>query len=159
MPSRNERPSFENNWRNDIAEIVMESHEHLLGSPILVDDNKFSSRSEALFNLRYAVLVHDTQPDPIFCYGNLAALKIFEYEWEGLLRVPSRKSAEQTEQSNRAKTMQKVQKTGYAESYSGVRVSSSGRRLLIQNTTIWNLIDTTQKPLGQAALIKEYRYL
>ncbi len=159
MLIRNEFPSLENNWRNDIAEIAIASYEHFIGESVVDYKNKFSSPSEALFHLNRPLLVHDTQSDPIFCYGNLLALEIFEYNWEELIKLPSRLSAEVTQQEDRLKMMNEIKRTGYAKGYSGTRITKTGKRIKIGDTTIWNLLGPNSQFSGQAALIKKFEYL
>ncbi len=43
---------------------------------------------------------------------------------------------------------------GYARDYRGERTARSGRRFWIEDTTIWNLLDTEGVLHGQAALIR-----
>tara|TARA_Y100001970_G_scaffold144480_1_gene177441 strand:- start:413 stop:892 length:480 start_codon:yes stop_codon:yes gene_type:complete len=159
MLNKNDFPSSANNWRNDIAEITIASYEHFIGESVVDCKDKFSSSSEALFHLKHPLLVHDTQSDPIFCYGNLLALKIFEYNWKELLKLPSRLSAEVTQQKDRSKMMKEIQKTGYAKGYSGIRITKTGKRIQIEDTTIWNLLGPNSQFSGQAALIKIFNYL
>ncbi len=159
MLTKNEFPSLENNWRNDIAEIAIASYEHFTGESVVDCENKFSSPSETLFRLKHPLLVHDTQSDPIFCYGNLLALEIFEYNWEELLKLPSRLSAEVTQREDRSKMMEEIQKTGYMKGYSGTRITKTGKRIKIEDTTIWNLLGPNSQFSGQAALIKTFEYL
>ena len=41
----------------------------------------------------FAVLAHDTSPDPRFIYANLAAQACFEYSWKEIIGLPSHLSA------------------------------------------------------------------
>jgi hypothetical protein len=51
-------------------------------------------------------------------------------------------------------------KIGFIEvPYSGIRVSATGRRFMVRNATVWNLVDETGQPYGQAALLKSWNYL
>jgi hypothetical protein len=50
-------------------------------------------------------------------------------------------------------------KDGFISDYSGIRVSSTGRRFQIENATIWNLTDPHGKPVGQAAMFDDWRYV
>ena len=159
MLIRNAFPSLENNWRSDIAEIAIASYEHFTGKSVVDCKNKYSSPYEALFHLKRPLLVHDTQSDPIFCYGNLLALEIFEYNWEELIKLPSRLSAEVKQQEDRLKMMKEIKKTGYAKGYSGTRITKTGKRIKIGDTTIWNLLGPNSQFSGQAALIKTFEYL
>jgi hypothetical protein len=44
-----------------------------------------------------------------------------------------------------------VTQHGFISGYEGVRISSTGRRFLIKNVTVWNLADAQGRPAGQAA--------
>ena len=48
---------------------------------------------------------------------------------------------------------------GYIDDYSGVRISRTGRRFLIERATVWNLTDDRDQLCGQAATFHEWRYL
>ncbi len=65
--------------------------------------------------------------------------------------MPSRLSAEPMAQEARVKLLEKVTKQGYVDGYSGVRIAKSGRRFMITDTTVWNLLDDAGLLLGQAA--------
>jgi len=43
--------------------------------------------------------------------------------------------------------------------YRGVRISSTGRRFMIERAVVWNLLDDTGAHYGQAAAFSEWRYL
>jgi hypothetical protein len=46
---------------------------------------------------------------------------------------------------------------GYIDDYAGVRVSRTGRRFLIEGATVWNLIETDGRLVGQAATFSRWR--
>lgn len=113
----------------------------------------------AIHQAPYILVSHGTQPDPIFNYGNLAALKLFEMTWEEFTALASRHSAEPVGQAERDRLLEEVSAKGYIADYSGIRISKSGRRFKIENATVWNIIDTDGKPLGQAAMFDRWQYL
>ena len=47
-----------------------------------------------IFHAPFVVLSHNTDPDPVLTYANLAGLDLFELEWEQLVITPSRNTAE-----------------------------------------------------------------
>tara|TARA_B100001029_G_C14930487_1_gene377363 strand:+ start:406 stop:576 length:171 start_codon:yes stop_codon:yes gene_type:complete len=55
--------------------------------------------------------------------------------------------------------MKEIKKTGYAKGYSGTRITKTGKRIKIGDTTIWNLLGPNSQFSGQAALIKTFEYL
>jgi len=101
---------------------------------------------------------HGTETDPIFNYANQCALDLFEITWENFIKLPSKYSAEANLQSERERILQQVAEKGYADDYSGVRISNKGRRFQINNATVWNMIDQGCC-YGQAALIRDWAYL
>lgn len=107
----------------------------------------------------FAIVSHGTEADPIFNYANTTALRLFEMTWDQFTALPSRLSAEAMLQQDRERLLEKVARNGYVDGYSGVRISGTGRRFLIRNATIWNLLDEHGQPYGQAALLPEWQPL
>jgi hypothetical protein len=107
----------------------------------------------------FAVVSHGVEADPIFNYANQTALNLFEMEWQDFIRLPSRLSAEAMERSEREHLLQRVTQHGFVDDYSGVRISSSGRRFLVKDATVWNLVDENGLYRGQAALLKHWQFL
>ena len=105
----------------------------------------------------FAVLAHDTAPDPRFIYGNRAAQVCFEYEWAELVGLPSRLSAEAPDRAERQRLLDAVRRDGIATGYRGLRVAKSGRRFWIEDGVIWQLIDERGVTHGQAALFSSWR--
>jgi hypothetical protein len=106
----------------------------------------------ALWNAPRAVVAHGTEDDPVFFYGNRLALQLFEMSFDEFTRLPSRYSAELLAREERAKLLERVTRQGYADNYSGMRIASSGKRFMIEDGTVWNLIDEQGKHQGQAAV-------
>jgi hypothetical protein len=101
-------------------------------------------------------LSHGLGKDPLFTYGNQTALGLFELTDEQILCTPSRTSAEKNDPASRAKFMQSVKEKGYAEGYSGIRVSSTGKKFQILNASIWNILDDGKAIVGQAAAFMKW---
>lgn len=97
------------------------------------------------------VLAHDTAVDPVFFYGNLAAQHLFELNWNELVQLPSRFSAEPVARDERQRLLDLVTSQGFIDNYSGVRIAKSGKRFLIKHATVWNLRGKEGQVLGQAA--------
>ena len=107
---------------------------------------------EALWNAPRAIVAHGTEDDPVFFYGNRLALQLFEMSFDEFTRLPSRFSAEPQAREERSKLLERVTRQGYADNYSGMRIASSGKRFMIADGTVWNLIDEQGKHRGQAAV-------
>ena len=114
-----------------------------------------STLRETLWSAPFAVVAHGTEADPVFFYGNRYALECFEMSFGDFIRLPSRLSAEPMNQSSREQSLRKVAERGYIHGYSGMRIASSGRRFMIADTTVWNLVDADGIHHGQAAVFVE----
>lgn len=79
--------------------------------------------------------------------------------WEQFTILPSRHSAEPASREERARLLAQVSNHGYIDNYAGVRISSSGRRFLIEDAVVWNLIDDRGSYHGQAAVFDKWSYL
>ncbi|WP_422136300.1 MEKHLA domain-containing protein [Endozoicomonas sp. ALD040] len=112
-----------------------------------------------LYEHSSVLLSHGTQSDPIFCYGNLSAQSLFEMDWNILTQMPSRHSAGQPNREERARLLKEVSERGYIKNYSGIRVSSTGRRFLIEQALVWNLYDEEDEYRGQAAAFSDWTFL
>ncbi len=112
--------------------------------------------AEALYHAPFVVLSHDSQPDPVFTYGNLCAQRLFEMDWNALTCLPSRLSAEQPNRAERARLLQQVHSQGYIDHYEGVRISKTGKQFLVQNATVWNLLTLQGELSGQAATFQHW---
>lgn len=117
--------------------------------------------AEALYAAPFALVAHGNQPDPVFCYANLTAQTLWEMDWERFTRTPSRLSAEADDgiQTERQALLKAALAKGYIADYAGIRISASGRRFHIKNTTLWNVMDADGTKLGQAALIPQWEFL
>jgi len=112
-----------------------------------------------LFDLDQPVLSHQREEDPILNYGNKAALELWEMTWDDFTKMPSRKTAEEVMQSERAKFMRAVTENGYVDNYEGVRISSTGKKFYIKNARVWNILNDQKKIIGQAATFKNWEVL
>jgi len=105
----------------------------------------------------FAVLAHGSDRDPKFIYANVAAQACFEYSWKEFLALPSRLSAEPTDRAERQALLVKVARDGFLSGYRGVRIAKSGRRFIIEDGIIWELIDGEGRRHGQAATFRLWR--
>jgi hypothetical protein len=116
-------------------------------------------QARELFYAPFVVLSHDSGSDPLLNYANEAGLHLFEVTWEELIALPSRLTAEPLHREQRARLLARVTQHGYIEDYTGVRISRSGRRFLIEQATVWNVRDEQGAPFGQAATFSRWRFL
>lgn len=127
--------------------LIAESFQRLLGRP-LVDGPDVA---EALWNAPQAIVAHGVEDDPVFFFGNCAALAAFETIFEDFTRLPSRLSAEAPLRGERQALLDRVTSHGFIDDYTGIRISAKGRHFRIENAIVWNLIDETGVRHGQAA--------
>ncbi|MFM7102624.1 MAG: MEKHLA domain-containing protein [Verrucomicrobiota bacterium] len=112
-----------------------------------------------VFEAPWVLVAHGTEADPVLDYGNRTALDLWELSWEALTRMPSRYTAEAPNREERARLLETVGRQGYLADYSGVRISSSGRRFRIARALVWNVLDAAGRPAGQAAWFDSWDFL
>lgn len=132
------------------ARIAMIAHSHarLMGRP-LVDPGE--DVVGAMWHAPLAIVAHGTEADPVFFFGNAAALRAFECDFAAFTAMPSRLSAEAPDRAERSRLLERVSRDGFIEDYAGIRVSATGRRFAIERATVWNLVDEAGGYHGQAA--------
>ncbi|MBK5938281.1 MEKHLA domain-containing protein [Halochromatium roseum] len=150
--------SPDNAFLAEHARLLCTNYRRLVGADLLVAKAD-QSLAEALYQAPFVVLSHGTEPDPIFNYANRTAQRLFEMTWARITSMPSRLSAEPVSREERARLLAAVSERGFIDDYHGVRVSSSGRRFLIEQATVWTLTDAQGRPAGQAATFAKWTLL
>lgn len=128
---------------------VAASFERLLGRPLV--EPAGDDVVQALWDAPHVILAHGAQPDPIFYFGNRAALICFETDLDALLAMPSRLSAEAPLRAERQALLDRVAAHGFIDDYAGVRISARGRRFRIDQAVVWTVSDEAGVRIGQAA--------
>lgn len=131
--------------------ILAHSFRRFTGRELLPGVDEPRALARGLFEAPFVVVSHGTEADPVLNYGNAAALALWEMTWEELTRTPSRLTAEAPERAERARLLAAVTAHGFIDDYSGIRISSTGRRFRIERATVWNLVGADGAPWGQAA--------
>jgi hypothetical protein len=162
-------PSPENDFLAEHIALLCASYRHLIGQDLLdrfalgptstrpptdpptSGTHPADAHADRLFHAPIVLLSHNSDPDPIFVYGNRTALAVFELDWTGLTRMYSRLTAEPAARAERSRLLEEVAAKGFIAHYTGVRVSTTGRRFLIEDAVVWNLIDRHGHYQGQAA--------
>lgn len=152
-------PGEENNYLSEHVDLLLRSLHRLTGKRLFDEDDDPDVVARKIFHAPFAFVSHDTSEDPVFNYANMTALKLFEMTWEEFTTLPSRKSAEPLNRKERAKLLRNVTDKGYIDDYSGVRISSTGKRFRINNAIVWNIIDSDGKYRGQAAMFDNWECL
>lgn len=102
-----------------------------------------------------ALLMHGNEADPVFCYANRTAQRLWGLTWEEFIRLPSRLSAEPLVQAERDRLLARVRAHGFIDDYQGVRIAKDGTRFRISGTVVWMVV-VEGAAHGQAALFHEW---
>jgi len=158
--SRPDSPGESNDFLAEHVKLLQDSYRLWTGRELTPQSLKGGGdAARYLFHAPFAVVSHDTAADPVFNYGNAKALELFEMTWEAFTALPSRMSAEAVNRERRQELLEAVTEKGFVDDYSGIRISSSGRRFEIRDATVWNLVDTSGKPVGQAAMFSHWTFV
>ena len=139
--------------------MIVSSYRHWVKASLWPMTNPDSVLAEEVFYAPFILASAGTEEDPILNYGNQKALELWQMDWDAFTKTPGRKTAETMEQDVRGQFLATVKKQGYIDNYSGIRISSTGKRFEIQHATVWNLIDNRGDYAGQAAVFRNWRYL
>lgn len=143
-------------WLTRAAEIL-DSFRRLLGRELMPRSGNPAEDARRLFDLPQAVLAHDTSPAPLLDWANLAAAKAFDATPEALLGRPSADTAPADATADRRALFDKLAARGFVTGYSGVRVSLTGRRFVIDDVTVFEVTNAVGRPAGHAAVIAKTR--
>ena len=138
---------------------LLRSFQRLVGQALLPTHDDPARDAQQLFDAPFVVLSHGIEADPILNYGNALALQLWEMTAAQFCATPSRITAEPMLRDDRQYTLDTVARQGYITNYAGIRVSSSGRRFLIENVVLWNVTDDDGNPIGQAASFDHWTFL
>jgi hypothetical protein len=141
-------PEWTAELRDRLA-LLASSYERLAGTPLVGVDGDLA---DSLWRHPSAIVAHGLGADPIFFFGNRAALIAFELDFAGFTRLPSRLAAEPGLRAEREVLLARVAATGMISDYAGIRISATGRRFRIDRTVVWNLTDEAGVRHGQAAV-------
>jgi hypothetical protein len=153
------KPSEENGFLCEHIAIVRKSYRHWTGRELVPHRLSDQEAARYLLEAPFALLTHDTAKDPIFNYANQTALSLFAMSWEEITALPSRMSAEALDQEERDRLLAAVCQNGCIDHYRGIRIGRHGRRFLIENATVWNLLGPECEAYGQAAYFEHWQYL
>lgn len=137
-------------YRDDAMRIALiaSSYRRLLGRDLVpLSDDPVA----ALWDAPLAVVAHGVQADPVFFFGNRAALAAFDASIDQFTAMPSRFSAESPLREERQALLDRVTADGFIDDYRGIRISTTGRRFEIAGAVVWNLVDEAGVRRGQAA--------
>lgn len=135
---------------------LLNSYRQWVGQELIERSGTLAEQSQRLFEAPIVVVAHGVEADPLLNYGNAVALQLWELPLDRFLGTPSRETAEPVERAERTRLLERTLAQGYVDDYQGVRVSSTGRRFLIKQATVWNVMDPAGQRCGQAATFAEW---
>ncbi|MDH4086150.1 MAG: MEKHLA domain-containing protein [Nitrospira sp.] len=138
---------------------LLESYHYWIGQDLIDRAGDRKAQALRLFEVSVVVVSHGVEPDPILNYGNQTALDLWELPWKQFIQTPSRLTAEADDRTERRRMLERAKLAGYFDGYRGVRISSTGRRFLVEQAVIWNVIDPAGHRIGQAATFSQWSYL
>ncbi|MGK7913953.1 MAG: MEKHLA domain-containing protein [Prochloraceae cyanobacterium] len=143
------------NW----SQLLLDSYNKLLGHQLIERRGDVQQQAQALFLAPFIVASHNTEKDPILNYGNQIALDLWDMNWEEFTQTPSRLTAEPVSREERQQMLAQATKQGFIDNYRGVRISSKGKRFLIEKAIVWNIFDKKECFCGQAASFSDWSFL
>ncbi|WP_017318913.1 MEKHLA domain-containing protein [Mastigocladopsis repens] len=137
---------------------LMQSFQYWTGFSLLDASGSPEEIAQGLFDAPFVLASHGTEPDPILNYGNRRALQLWELSWEEFTQTPSRQTAQEVVQEERNRLLSDTATKGFSN-FSGVRITSTGKRFEIQDGILWNVIGEDNQLFGQAAVCSKCKFL
>jgi MEKHLA domain len=138
------------------SQFLLDSYRRWIGEELIERVGDAIAQAQRLFDASCVVVSHGTEPDPILNYGNQVALDLWEVSWEQFTATPSRLTAEPDNRAERERMLAQARDNGYYDGYSGVRISGTGRRFMVEQAIIWTVVDVAGRPMGQAATFSRW---
>ena len=146
-------------WANPLlltwCQYLLDSYTYWTGQALITREGSLFDQAQRLFDSPFAVVSHGVQEDPVLNYGNRAALGLWEMDWDRFTQTPSRLTAEPVNREERARMLSQAKK----QDYRGVRISSTGKRFLVEQATIWAIQHPDGTTLGQGATFSRWRFI
>lgn len=150
-------------WNNPVVvewtQRLLSSYRHWTGRELIERIDEPDVQAHRLFQAPFVVVSHGAETDPILNYGNRMALDLWGMTWDQLVQTPSRLTAEPINRAEREWILEQAKTRGYLDTYRGVRITSTGRRFLVENALIWNIVDAEGWRVGQAATFSTWTFL
>ena len=150
-------------WTNPVVvewtQQLLNSYRHWTSRELIERIGEPDVQAYRLFQVPFVVVSHGAETDPMLNYGNRIALDLWEMTWDQLVQTPSRLTAEPVNRAEREWMLEQARTRGYLDTYRGVRISSTGRRFLVENALIWNVVDVEGQRIGQAATFSQWTWL
>lgn len=150
-------------WTNpaivEWSQLLLNSFRHWTTRELLERVGDPDCQAHKLYRSPFVVVSHGMEEDPLLNYGNQVALELWEVTWEKLITTPSQLTAEPINRAEREWMLEQARTRGYLDTYRGVRITSTGRRFLVENALIWNVVDAKGQRVGQAATFSQWTWL
>ncbi len=140
-------------------QLLLDSFRRWLGRELIERKGSTEEQARTLYHAPFVVVSHGMEADPILKYGNKAALDLWELDWERFTKTPSRLTAEPVNQAERARMLARAQERGFIDDYKGVRISGTGKRFLVEQAIVWNVVGAEGEQVGQAATFSRWKFL
>ena len=145
-----------------LAAVLLQSHQRAFSRPLIASAQPGQPKRllcQNLFACGFPVLAHGTEQDPSLSYANAAALLLWDSHWDGLIGMPSRLTAPDSERAERSSALGQAKRLDAVQNYRGIRISRKGRRFMINKARIWTLWDAEERVCGQAAWFSDWWWL
>jgi hypothetical protein len=139
-------------------QLLLDSFRRWLGRELIERKGSPEEQARALYHAPIVVVSHGMEADPILNYGNKIALVLWELDWERFTKTPSRLTAEPVNQAERARMLAQAQEKGFIDDYKGVRISGTGKRFLVEQAIVWNVVSAEGQQVGQAATFSKWKF-
>jgi hypothetical protein len=153
-------PGEDNDYQNVFVARAVESFARVTGRDLVQETglDRTQLGRGAWFG-DFALLTHRGDERAMLNYANAFALRLWECNWDALVSSPSAATAPEGDHESRDHLLEKVGRDNFVSGYSGRRMSFKGRLFLIQDVTVWRLLDAAGTPFGVGAFFRQYRYL
>ena len=141
------------------SQLLLNSFRRWLGRDLIERKGSPEEQAKALYHAPVVVVSHGMEADPLLNYGNKIALDLWELDWERFSKTPSRLTAEPVNQAERARMLARARENGFIDDYKGVRITGTGKRFLVQQAIVWNVVGSEGEQLGQAATFSRWTFL
>lgn len=158
MPRNLAEPWTDDRWV-ELTQRIAASYRHWTGELLVAEELTLREQAKQLFLAPFIVAAHNAESDPIFCYGNQAALDLWEIALPDFLQLPSRRTAQPDARPERQAMLQRGLAEGMIADYAGVRISTQGKLFHIERAKIWNVLDESGERMGQAVMFRDWHYL
>lgn len=106
---------------------------------------------QLLYDSEAVVVSHRCAEDPCFVYANRAAQRVWGYDWNEFIGLPSRLSAPPEERAGRHVQIRDGRVHGVVRLRDAIRIRADGQRFRVDDILLWNVSDDVGVVVGQAA--------